>query len=382
MNRRKFIAIMGGGIIVSAAAATTGFVTTRTPTKALQPWADAGTLYSEPRKKALSYAILAPNPHNRQPWLVDLSKEAEISLYVDTGKMLPHTDPFNRQITIGLGCFLELMRMAAAQDGYRVSIDAFPDGYNDRQLDKRLVAHVKFSKDVSIEKDPLFAYVLQRRSLKEIYDLERKVSDEVLGKLAGVVQDDILVGTTNAEAEIHQLRNLTHQAREIEMRTPRTNKETMDLVRIGKSEIEANPDGIALSGIRFELLKATGLMNLDDALDPSTSVFQQTLDDLLAKCDTGMGYIWLVTKTDTRLDQLNAGRAYIRVNLAATVLSIGIHPMSLALQEYPEMNAQYDECHKLLAPDGGTVQMLGRLGYAKYGDPSPRWPLDTKIIKS
>ena len=35
--------------------------------------------------------------------------------------------------------------------------------------------------------------------------------------------------------------------------------------------------------------------------------------------------------------------------------------MSLALQEYLEIKAQYDECHKLLAPDGGKLQMPGRL---------------------
>ena len=52
--------------------------------------------YTEPRKRALSYAILAPNPHNRQPWLVDLSQQDLIVLHIDSDKMLPHTDPFNR----------------------------------------------------------------------------------------------------------------------------------------------------------------------------------------------------------------------------------------------------------------------------------------------
>ena len=49
-----------------------------------------------------------------------------MTLYVDTDRLLPETDPYNRQITIGLGCFLEIMRMAAAEDGYRVDLDALP----------------------------------------------------------------------------------------------------------------------------------------------------------------------------------------------------------------------------------------------------------------
>jgi len=346
------------------------------------PWADAGTLYSEPRKRALSYAILAPNPHNRQPWLIDLSKQGEIDLYVDTRKLLPHTDPFNRQITIGLGCFLELLRMAAAQDGYLASVDAFPEGFTNEILDKRLIARVKFVKDALVKKDPQFAHVLNRRTSRELYDLERRIPDHVLGQLEKIVGSGVSAGTTNNETHVQQVRKLTYAATEIEMRTPRTNKESIDLVRIGKSEIEANPDGISLSGAKFELLAAAGLMSLKDALDPETSTFQQTLTGLLTKGDTAMGYIWLVTKANTRMDQLNAGRDWIRINLATTAQGVAVHPMSQALQEYPEMGGLYDECHKMLAPDGGTVQMLGRLGYAEQSNPSPRWALETKIIKS
>jgi hypothetical protein len=44
----------------------------RRPRAAHLPWDMAG-LDPEPRRRALSFALLAPNPPNRQPWLVDLS---------------------------------------------------------------------------------------------------------------------------------------------------------------------------------------------------------------------------------------------------------------------------------------------------------------------
>ena len=127
MSRRKAISLIGGGVVLAATAATAGFLTTRTPHTALEPWKTAGD-DPEPRKFALSYAILAPNPHNRQPWIVDLREEGKVILLRDRQRDLPMTDPHNRQIIIGLGCFLELMSIAAAHKGFEVEHDLFPQG--------------------------------------------------------------------------------------------------------------------------------------------------------------------------------------------------------------------------------------------------------------
>jgi len=80
VNRRNFIKIIGSSALI-AAAGTGGWAVTRTPRRALEPWKVAGALpYSDPRIRALSYAILAPNPHNRQPWIVDLAGPDRIVL--------------------------------------------------------------------------------------------------------------------------------------------------------------------------------------------------------------------------------------------------------------------------------------------------------------
>jgi hypothetical protein len=382
MNRRKFLAILGGGTILAATASVAAFVTTRTPTKALAPWQLAGSSYSDPRKRALSFALLAPNPHNRQPWLVDLSAADKISLFVDTDKMLPHTDPYNRQITIGLGCFLELLRMATAEDGYRAVIERFPEGYDDAALDAKPVAVVSLRKDKEVQKDPLFAHVLNRRSLKEPFDTSKPVSSEILQALENVVLPDNRVGTSKDSKFVDSMRDLTARAMDIEVKTPRTYQESVDLFRIGKAEVEKNPDGIDFSGPMFDTLGATGLFTRESALDTTTATYQQGMDAVMTPLATAMGYVWLVSRTNTRLDQLNAGRDWIRINLAATGKNVGLHPISQALQEYPEMKTQFDRCRKILAADGGTVQMLGRLGYAEAVPPSPRWPLESKIIKA
>lgn len=382
MNRRKFLSILGGGTILSATAGAAAFVTTRTPTRALAPWQQPGSIYKDPRKRALSFAILAPNPHNRQPWLVDLSVANQISLFVDTDKMLPHTDPYNRQITIGLGCFLELLRMAAAEDGYHASTDRFPEGFDSASLDHKPVAVVTLRKDPSIQKDILFAHVLNRRSLKEPFDTNRPVSGDVLQALKSAVRQENTVGVSSDRKFVGHMRDLTARAMSIEIETPRTYQESVDLFRIGKAEVENNPDGIDFSGPLFETLGATGLFTRESALDTTTSTYQQGIEAVMAPLATAMGYVWVVSPANTRLDQLNAGRDWIRINLAATGHKIGLHPISQALQEYPEMKVEFNKCRNILAANGGTVQMLGRLGYAEAVPPSPRWSLENKIIKA
>jgi hypothetical protein len=375
MSRRRTLAMIGGGVIL-AATSTLGIIATRQPRTASLPWALAGQ-GKDARHRALSYALLAPNPHNRQPWLVDLREEGVVTLYVDTSKLLPHTDPFNRQITIGLGCFLELMRMAASHAGHRVTITPFPNGHDDRVLDARPVARAVFTPDTSVIPDPLFAHVMARRSNKEPYDLTRPLPVDILTKLA--VAKTASFGGTLDPSEVANWRGFTREALQIEIETPLTYKESVDLFRIGRAEVDANPDGIDFTGPLFEVMGVTGLFTREAALDTTSQAYKAGLDAVYANADTAMGHVWLVTPGNSRPDQIATGADWLRVNLAATAAGVAFQPLSQALQEYPEMAKLYADLHARLAPKGGTVQMLGRIGYGPEVAPSPRWPLDAKV---
>ena len=378
LSRRKLLALVGGGVVLAAGAGA-AVALTRTPRTALRPWEEAG-LYDEPRRRALSFALLAPNPHNRQPWLADLSTDGEVTLYVDTSKLLPHTDPFSRQITIGLGCFLELMRMAASHDGYRVTVTPFPEGFDDRALDGRPVARASFTADPTVVPDPLFAHVPERRSNKEPFDTARPLPDGTLERLA--VATSARFGGTIDPEEVAGWRALTREALRIEIETPHTYRESVDLFRIGRAEVDANPDGIDFTGPLFEVMGATGLFTRETALDRSSQAYSAGLDAVYSNTDTAMGHVWLVTDGNSRPDQIATGADWLRVNLAATAAGVAFQPLSQALQEYPEMSALYRELHARLAPSGGTVQMLSRIGYGPEVAPSPRWPLDAKIVRT
>jgi hypothetical protein len=371
------INLVGGGAVLAAVGAF-GFKATRAPQTAYMPWDRAGE-YEDPRMKALSWALLAPNPHNRQPWLADLSESGAITLYVDPDRLLPHTDPFNRQITIGLGCFLELLRMAAAEDGYQADLMLFPQGSNAKALDQRPIARIALTANSALARDPLFAWVPARRSNKEPYDTTRSLAPELLTQMSGAATKGTGFGGTVDAAQVAEWRALTREALRIEAVTPHTFQESVDLFRIGRHEVDANPDGIDFSGPMFESMHLSGMFNREVAADPTSFAFKVGMDAFFDNTDTAMGHVWLVTADNSRETQITTGADWLRVNLAATAQGLGFQPLSQALQEYPEMAEPYAQVHERLAPDGGTVQMLARIGYGPVVGTSPRWPLESKI---
>ena len=368
ISRRKALALLGGGTILAASVAGGIFVTTRTPTRALAPWAAAG-LESEPRRRALSYAILAPNPHNRQPWLVDLSQDDTVTLYRDKTRDLPHTDPFSRQLTIGLGCFVELMVMAAAQGGHQVDLSYFPQGEDGP------VAVATFSEGGSEggRADPLFAQVMERRSCKEPFD-DRSIPASMIPRLAG------LADIHTEPGKVAAIRDLTWQAWLTEINTPRTMQESVDLMRFGKSEINANPDGIDLGGAFLESLMLAGVLTREAQADPQSAGFKEGIEIYRNMLMATPAYATITTPGNSRIDQTEAGRRWLRLNLTTASLGLALHPVSQALQEFPEMAEHYTKAHTMLAEPGHSVQMLGRLGFGPETNPSPRWPLETRII--
>ncbi|NJM31552.1 MAG: twin-arginine translocation pathway signal protein [Rhizobiales bacterium] len=378
MKRRTLLT--GAGALAVIAATGTGFVLTREPTQALAAWSAAGQNRDDRRLHALSWAILAPNPHNRQPWIATLEGTDTIILTCDPDRRLPHTDPFDRQIVIGLGCFLELLRMAAASNGHLAEVVPFPAGEPWPRLDTQPVAAIKLVRNAEAKPDPLFAAARQRRSNKEPFDSARAVAQSDLDKIAETTQAAFTLGSTSDTNKVSALRELTWDAFETEMRTPHTLKESVDLIRIGKAEIEANPDGIDLGGPMMEILSAAGLMSREAALDPQSQAFGETMTHMQEVMRTGMAYAWIISAANTRRDQLEAGRDWIRFNLAATLAGVSVHPVSQALQEYPEMKPHFEKVREMLGVKSGeTLQMLARLGYGADVPPAPRWKLESKL---
>lgn len=382
MNRRQLLKI-GAASMVVVGAGVGGFAVTRTPEKALAPWNNDAHGFDDARIRALSYAILSPNPHNRQPWVAELVGDDGIILTCDLDRRLPETDPFDRQITIGLGCFLETLSIAAAEDGLRADIEYFPEGSPGDRLDSNPVARITLGPDTAASSDPLFKHIKSRRSTKEPYDTDKPIETAIFDELLKGSRKSVGLSGTLDATQVADLRRLSWQAHEIESYTPRTMQESIDLMRIGKAEIEANPDGIDLGGFPLELFAGLGFVDRVQMADQNSTAFKQGLDMYYALMHSAMGHVWISTPDNSRTSQLEAGREWMRLNLRATKAGVAIHPLSQALQEYEEMGALYEEIHELLnVQSPGRIQMFARIGYGPKVSPSPRWAVETRIKRA
>ena len=343
------------------------------------PGADPATRHADPRVRAAGHAIRVPNPHNRQPWIVELAGADRVLLRCDLERRLPETDPFDRQISIGLGGFLELYRMALAEEGIGAELALFPEGLPGRRLDARPFAALTLRPGQG-RPDPLFAAAATRRSAKQPYDMAR-VPDPA--PLAASLADPSRLGFTNDPARVAALREIAIAAFRVESMTPHTLQESIDLMRLGRAAIAASPDGIGIGGPQIEDMVARGQLTRAAFADQSGQAFGMMIQTTTALISATPCFVWTRTRGNRRNDQLEAGRDWLRLDLAANAAGLGIHPLSQALQEFPEMEPNHEAIRRATGIAAGErLQMFGRLGHpaAPGIRVAPRWPAESRIL--
>ena len=381
-NRRSFIRLAGGGAVIAVAAAFTG-CSGKLPDTATLPWISPER-ETDTRRFMLAHALLAPNPHNRQPWIADLREDGRIHLICDGERLLPETDPFGRQILIGCGAFIELAVIAAAQRGIAVKVELFPSGSpSEQDLPKgSRVATLILGGAGSASADPLFAQIVRRHTRKTAYESGRPLPATLVRSWEETAIRFGLRGGVVAGLEgMDSIRRITREAYEIESTTARTWLESARLMRVGPSAIAANPDGISLNSPMVRALHSVGLFDPMEVPVKGSKSLQRVMDRWVP-FESGSGFLWLASPDNTRLTQIAAGRTYVRCHLLATAAGSDMHPLSQALQEFPEVRGPREAIHKTLglAALGETLQMLSRVGYAtEQRGPSPRRGLESML---
>jgi hypothetical protein len=371
MNRRNFMRVLGASGVIVAGAGLGLTQCDPMPAEAIVAWTGPDGTITDPRARAIAYALLAPNPHNRQPWIVDLREQNAATLYCDNTRLLPETDPASRQITIGCGAFLELFQMAAAAEGHVTSVTLFPaGGWPEGKIGDTPIARIEFQRGDAL-KSPLFDQVLKRRTNRGEYSGPALSPDEAMGMAAAIQDLPVQFGWSAEAGALAQLKDIAKTAWRIEADTDRTYLESVNLFRITGSEIAQHRDGLSMHGPFFWWMNRAGLFTREKALDAFNREQARTTFD--GPIDSTPSFAWLTTAANDRAAQIAAGRAYLRASLKAAELGLSQQPLSQALQEFPEMAGPYAQIKTALgvSPEH-TVQMFCRIGHGRDPGPSPR----------
>jgi hypothetical protein len=223
-------------------------------------------------------------------------------------------------------------------------------------------------------RDPLFTQILRRHTAKVDYDTSRPVAADAIAALQASQADaQVHFGATTDPRQVEALRRLCWESARVELLTERTVMESIRLTRVGPDEINRHRDGISINAFVPRLANAVGAFDRTKPPAEGTTAYRQMMSRFEGHSRTAMGFVWLSTDTSahaaantTRHAEVRAGRAYMRLQLAATRIGLQVHPMSQAVQEFPEMKPHFDELHRLLVGKPAsqeTVQMFCRMGY-------------------
>jgi hypothetical protein len=378
MNRRmvkKTIVIIFSGIgalLIVAFAALLVISGIFEQPKYLDPWRkDYSQKFDDPRIRLAAHGLLAANGHNMQPWKIRLDRDdpGVFYLYADSGRLTDEVDPFARQMMITQGTFLEYVNIAGDKSGYRTGVELFPEGgYNERELSEsmetRPVAKIAFAK-----KDPQNAALYDFMFLPDTNRAEyqpAKLTVEQVNRLESIGSEaGMTVKIFQDKENVDKLAKYAAEGAVIEAGVNRVMQESGNIFRANeyqknKYRYGFSVEGQGTSGIMRHLMQ--GLVTLFPSMNSGKAASDLFIKSTRTSADHTPAYAVIVTADNSRTSQVNSGMVYSKLILTAHSLGLVMQPLSQVLEEYPEMKELYDGIHRDYASDGGTIQMLVRLG--------------------
>jgi hypothetical protein len=224
--------------------------------------------------------------------------------------------------------------------------------------------------------DPLFAAALQRRTHRAPYG-EQVPDDQALLQLAAAARRPGLTWHNSTDATtVQRLRELAMAGYRVEFANAATWAETAEVMRVGAAAVAAEPSGIAVTGTMAWFGRQLGMLDAAALRDTGGVAARRAIEGSIDAATHTHAWGWLSSADNSRRLQIEAGRAYLRADLAAAQLGLAIHTNSQVLQEFEAMSTLYRQFHDevgVRAP--ARVQMLVRLGHAARPGPAPRRPL-------
>lgn len=382
VRRREALRVAGLSALSVAVAGTAALSYRANQMRVLGP--DTGQAFDAWRtwrddpgpRGAIAAAVLAPSPHNTQPWTFRLDG-TRIALRSDPARWMRNVDPYRREAHAALGCALENLVLGARARGYHPRVTLLPD-----PADPNLIAQLDLASGPAVS-SPLYAAIGRRRSNRGPYT-SRAVPAAALDDLTALPEGGPatvrFVTDPAGRAEFGAL--LVQGARALSA----DNAQSLDgyaWLRSTGEQIERHKDGLTLDTQGLSLLMTTvaKLMPAGSRAAGDQFWIEQTAT-VHTPTAAAYGFV-LVPDPHEPAHQVAGGRLLQRLHLAATTRGLAFQHMNQVSERIdrdvsqgraPEFQARLDAI--LAPPPGRQVVATFRLGYpVRAVGRSPRRPV-------
>jgi nitroreductase len=388
MSRRGFLGRLGLGLgtVAVAGAGALGYraydqgVLEAGEGPAYAPWAswDDG----EGLRVLLGAAILAPSPHNAQPWLFRIGS-AHVDLLADRSRSTGAVDPFGRELLVGVGAALENVVLAAEANGLSASVSLFPAGPGSAHA-----ARVELARSTARPSE-LYAAIPRRHTNRYPYVEGKAVPPAALAAMSALADPGVpetrLLWFTSAEHR-GQIGELLVAATEAMVSDPEQSASDYAWFRQDWDELQRRRDGITIDAAGLpELTASLAKLMPPQSQQATGEAWLRSTRDRHTATAAGYGMVAVRDAGDDR-QRLEGGRLLERVHLWTAVQGLALHHMN-QLTERADREAQlgvaprFGDALAELVPSGWQALATFRIGHpTQAARPSPRRPVEAVIL--
>lgn len=349
---------------------------------AYDPWKNWDTRPPEGLLHLVHAAILAANPHNSQAWMFKVTEDT-IDVYADTRRNIGAIDPYLREMTIGVGCALENLLIAAAHDGYATTVALQPNSANPAHA-----AQVRLVRATPAVSD-LYAAIPKRHTNRGAYEVGRELAPELPAQVRALCADlpDVQVLWYSTPQERRRIGELIVAATEAIVADRQQSADSAKWFRSSWQQLQSLRDGITLDAqslpafinAAVKILPALSQESADKAWLQATRerhVATAAAFGLIVVPDAGDGAM-----------RIRGGRFWQRMHLWATNKGLAAHPLN-QMSERADRERQlgieprFGNALKELVGDARMQALMPfRIGYPTVAAmPSPRRDLQSVLV--